>query len=85
MLEALLRGCHQLAGQAGYFRALAGWPAAPGRSFQLAADQLPVSSKKLLREPATQQKTARPQRSFESAYAKKVVALRLLLPPLSAL
>jgi len=40
---------------------------------------LPASGKKLLREPELRKKIALPRRSFESAYTKRVEALRARL------
>jgi hypothetical protein len=79
VLDALLRGCKKIENQLGYFRALAGWQLAHGRSFERAAEGLPASGKKLLREPELRKKIALPRRSFESAYTKRVEALRARL------
>jgi hypothetical protein len=76
ILDALLRGCKKIENQLGYFRALAGWQNAYGRSFERAAEGLPGSGKKLLREPELRKKLSVPRRSFESSYVKRVEALR---------
>lgn len=79
VLDALLRGCKKIDNQLGYFRALAGWQTAHPKSFERAADGLPGSGKKLLREPELRKKMALPRRSFESSYIKRVEALRAKL------
>jgi hypothetical protein len=79
ILDALLRGCKKIENQLGYFRALAGWQSAHPKSFERAADGLPGSGKKLLREPELRKKLAIPRRSFESSYVKRVEALRAKL------
>jgi hypothetical protein len=79
VLDALLRGCKKIDNQLGYFRALAGWQQAHGRSFERAAEGLPGSGKKLLREPELRKKISIPRRSFESSYVKRVEALRARL------
>jgi hypothetical protein len=79
VLDALLRGCKKIDNQLGYFRALAGWQMAHERSFERAAEGLPASGRKLLREPELRKKIALPRRSFESAYGKRVEALRARL------
>jgi hypothetical protein len=79
ILDALLRGCKKIENQLGYFRALAGWQSVHPKSFERAADGLPGSGKKLLREPELRKKLAIPRRSFESSYVKRVEALRAKL------
>lgn len=74
-LDALIRGCRKIPNQAGYYRAIAGFQAA-GKEFERAAEMLPNSSRKDLRDPEMRRLTAVPARSFESALAKKVAAVR---------
>jgi hypothetical protein len=76
VLEALIRGCKKVPGQAGYFRAIAGFREASARVFADSVARLPGSTQKLLKEPEMQKKLAVPQRSFESTYAKRVELLR---------
>lgn len=76
VLEALVRGCKKVPGQAGYFRAIAGFREASARVFQDALTRLPGSTQKILKEPEMQKKLAVPRRSFESTYAKRVELLR---------
>jgi len=76
VIDALVKGCRKIDGQTGYFRALAGFRETNARTFDQAAELIPSASRKDLRDPAMRQKLAVPRRSFESALAKKVHALR---------
>ena len=76
VLEALIRGCKKVPGQAGYFRAIAGFREASTRVFDDSVARLPGSTQKLLKEPEMQKKLAVQRRSFESTYCKRVELLR---------
>jgi hypothetical protein len=76
VLEALVRGCKKVPGQAGYFRAIAGFREASSRTFDDSVSRLPTSTQKLLKEPDMQKKLAVQRRSFESTYCKRVELLR---------
>lgn len=75
-LEAIVRGCKKVPGQLGYYRAIAGFREASTRVFNDAVARMAASSQKLLKDPDLRQKIAVPQRSFESAYRKRVEQLR---------
>lgn len=77
VLDALVKGCRKVAGQSGYYRAMAGFQEASPRNFEAAAERMPASSRKELKEPAMRQRMAVPRRSFESALSKKVAAARV--------
>lgn len=72
VIDALVRGCRKIAGQQGYFRALAGMISANHHLFEESCAYLPAASKKDLRSPDIRRLTAIPQSSFESRL-KKVV------------
>ena len=76
VLEALVRGCKKVPGQAGYFRAIAGFREASARVFADSVGRLPGSTQKLLKEPEMQKKLAVQRRSFESTYCKRVELIR---------
>lgn len=76
VMDALVKGCRKIEGQTGYYRALAGFREANTRTFDQATELMPAASRKDLRDPGMRQKLAVPRRSFESAMAKKVHALR---------
>ena len=76
VLEALVRGCKKVPGQAGYFRAIAGFREASARVFADSVARLPGSTQKLLKEPEMQKKLAVQRRSFESTYCKRVELIR---------
>lgn len=76
VLEALVRGCTKVPGQAGYYRALAGFRESSSRAFQAAADAMPTAARKLLRDSEMQRRIAVPRHSFESSYTKRVEQLR---------
>jgi hypothetical protein len=63
-------------GQAGYFRAIAGFREASARVFADSVGRLPGSTQKLLKEPEMQKKLAVQRRSFESTYCKRVELIR---------
>ncbi len=77
VLDEMIRGCRKIAGQQGYYRAIAGFQAADQRTFEQALIYLPGSSRKEMRESSFQKQIAVPRVSFESMMKKKVVNLRL--------
>lgn len=76
VLSALVTGCKKVPNQQGYFRALAGWREAAGRTFEVAAHDAPNAVQKLMREASFRQTMAVPRVSFESMLRKKVVVVR---------
>lgn len=72
---ALLAGCRKIAGQEGYFRALAGMNATLPRGLDGLARALPSASRGLLKDASLRRKLAVPRASFESAYRKRARAL----------
>jgi hypothetical protein len=71
VVGALLDGCRRIAGQSGYFRALAALERElPGGLARL-APQLASSQKKELKDAALRQKLAVLRASFESSYTKR--------------
>ena len=76
VLSALVTGCKKVPNQQGYFRALAGWREAAGRSYDIATNDSPNAVQKLMREATFRQTVAVPRVSFESMMRKKVIAVR---------
>lgn len=76
VLSALVTGCKKVPNQQGYFRALAGWREAAGRSYDIATTDSPNAVQKLMREATFRQMVAVPRVSFESMMRKKVIAVR---------
>lgn len=76
VLAALVTGCKKVPNQQGYFRALAGWREAAGRTYEKAVSDAPNAVQKLMREAAFRQTVAVPRVSFESMLRKKVIAVR---------
>ena len=75
VLDEMLRGCRKIAGQQGYYRAIAGFQNAANRTFQQASEQLPTAARKDLKDSAFQKLIAVPRVSFESMMKKKVAPL----------
>ena len=76
VLDEMVRGCRKIAGQQGYYRAIAGFANAAGRTFQQASELLPTAARKDLKDSAFQKLIAVPRVSFESMMKKKVTLLR---------
>ena len=76
VLDEMIRGCRKIAGQMGYFRAIAGFQATAGRTFEQSMMYLPNATRKELRDSTFQKQIAIPKVSFESMMKKKVVNLR---------
>lgn len=74
-VAALLAGCRKIAGQEGYFRALAGLNDALPRGLDGLARLLPSAARAALKEPELRRRLSVPQPSFESAYRKRARAL----------
>jgi hypothetical protein len=72
---ALLLGCRKVAGQEGYFRALAGLDAALPRGLVGLERALPGAARGVLKDAAVRRKLAVPQASFESSYRKRARSL----------
>jgi hypothetical protein len=66
VLAALVIGCQKVAGQQGYYRAIAGMRTANSTAFDRAADHMPNSAQKLLRDSALRKLIDVPRVSFES-------------------
>ena len=73
-LAALISGCRKVPNQMGYFRAIAGFASASG--FERLQGLLPASAARDLRSAEFRKRIAVPQKSFESALAKKVAGAR---------
>ncbi len=73
IVAALVEGCRKVTGQAGYFRALAGFARAHSRGLEAPelAQHYPASVKRALRDAALRQKLAVRRESFEASYAKR--------------
>jgi hypothetical protein len=76
VVDALVKGCRKIPGQAGYHRALAGFAGAGSREFEAAVALAPASTRKDLREPEMRKQLAVPRASFESARRKQVESAR---------
>lgn len=76
VLEALIRGCKKVPGQAGYYRAIAGFREGSNRVFDDSVGRMASSAQKLLKEPEMQKKLAVGRRSFESSYVKRAELMR---------
>ena len=76
VLDALIRGCRKVAGQLGYFRAIAGFRQASQRNFDTAVADLPAAARRELKDPALQQRIAVAKVSFESPFRKRVARMR---------
>ena len=66
VLAALVTGCQKVAGQLGYYRAIAGMRAANSGAFDRAASHMPNSAQRLLRDSALRKLIDVPRVSFES-------------------
>ena len=75
----MIRGCRKIAGQQGYYRAVAGFQSKARSAFDTAVGLLPNASRKELKDSAFQKQIAVQQGSFESMMKKKVVGLRAKL------
>jgi hypothetical protein len=82
VLEALAQGCTKLAGQQGYYRALAGFSRAHARGLDDPdlAQHYAASTRRLLRSSELRQKVAVPRGSFESQLGKRTRAVLSRLP-----
>ena len=74
IVAALITGCRKIAGQQGYFRALAGFEAASSRNFNDACALLPRALARDLKE--FRPKISVPRVTFESPYKKLVAKAR---------
>ena len=72
VLDEMVRGCRKIAGQQGYYRAIAGFSNAANRTFQQASELLPTAARKDLKDSTFQKLIAVPRVSFESMMKKKV-------------
>jgi len=73
VVAALAQGTQKVAGQVGYFRALAGFAAAHPRGLEAPelAAHWPVSARRALREPELRKRVAVSRESFEKSVAKR--------------
>jgi len=76
IVDALAKGCRKIPGQAGYYRALAGFAETVPHVFAQVQQLVPNSARKELRDPELRRLIAIPRASFESAWRKKVEAQR---------
>lgn len=74
VLEALVLGCHKIAGQQGYYRAIAGMRAASQGAFDRAAARMPNAVQRLLRDAELRKLIDVPRVSFESMMRKRARA-----------
>ena len=74
VLEALVLGCHKIAGQQGYYRAIAGMRADSQREFDRAAARMPNAVQRLLRDAGLRKLIDVPRISFESMMRKRARA-----------
>lgn len=75
-VEALVNGCRKIAGQTGYFRALAGFREAAPQEFEACVAGLTNAERKFARDAAFRKQLDVPRASFESTLRKKVAAIR---------
>lgn len=74
VISVLAQGCKKIAGQKGYFRAIAGIARALDGSLERVIRTMPVSARHLLKDPEIRRHMALRQESFESSYRKAVKA-----------
>lgn len=74
VLAALVTGCQKLAGQQGYYRAIAGMIAASASDFARAAERMPSATQRLLRASEMRKLIDVPRVSFESMMRKRARA-----------
>jgi hypothetical protein len=74
VLAALVSGCQKVAGQQGYYRAIAGMRAASSGAFDRAAARMPNAAQRLLREAEMRKLIDVPRVSFESMMRKRARA-----------
>ncbi|HEY2016979.1 MAG TPA: hypothetical protein VGH38_25920 [Bryobacteraceae bacterium] len=74
VLAALVVGCQKVAGQQGYYRAIAGMRAASSGAFERAAAHMPNSAQRLLRDAELRKLIDVPRVSFESMMRKRARA-----------
>lgn len=74
VMEALVIGCQKVAGQEGYYRALAGMREASGSDFERAAKRMSNGNQRLLKDASMRKKLDVPRASFESSMRKKARA-----------
>jgi hypothetical protein len=72
---ALINGCRKIAGQQGYYRALAGLNEALSRGLDGLARHLPHTARAALKDKELRRKLAVPQASFESSCRKRAAAV----------
>ena len=71
VLAALVTGSHKVAGQQGYYRAIAGMRAASQSGFDHAAGHMPNSAQRALRDAALRKLVDVPRASFEAMMRKR--------------
>ena len=74
VLEALVLGCHKIAGQQGYYRAIAGMRADSQGAFDRAAAHMSNAVQRLLRDAGLRKLIDVPRVSFESMMRKRARA-----------
>jgi hypothetical protein len=81
VLEALVTGCRKVAGQQGYYRAVAGMRAASPGAFDRAAARMPNAAQRLLRDAGLRKLIDVPRVSFESMMRKRARAALTMFRP----
>jgi hypothetical protein len=74
VLAALVTGCQKVAGQQGYYRAIAGMRTASPGAFERAASRMPNAAQRLLRDAGMRKLIDVPRPSFESMMRKRARA-----------
>ncbi len=74
ILAALLTGCKKIAGQVGYFRAIAGLVRTIGGNLEAFAKRMPAALRVELKDPEVKRHIAIKQISFESSMKKRAAA-----------
>jgi hypothetical protein len=80
VLAALVIGCQKVAGQQGYYRAIAGMRSAGPGAFERAASRMPNAAQRLLRDGEMRKLIDTPRVSFESMMRKRARAALTRFP-----
>jgi hypothetical protein len=75
VLSQLLQGCKKIVGQTGYYRAIKGMSEALGGRFSRLVDELPKSSRSIIKDRVVVQHLSTSKGSFEGSMAKKIRSL----------
>jgi hypothetical protein len=74
VLAALVTGCRKIAGQQGYYRAIAGMRASGAGDFERTASRMPNAARRLLRDAGLRKLIDFPRAGFESMMRKRARA-----------